>query len=294
MVSLLLHFDLVIATLVSVVMALLTLLMPGSQSPLTITLGLLMVLITPGYVLVAALFPKRYVLHAGARIALSVGLSFVIVATLGFLLSGRWGIRPTTVATGLAVITLVLAVIAVMRRLPLAPEAQFALFRFPLEGVELRRVWVVLGSLCLLGTALAFAVTFNRKVAYTEFYVLGPDGDLTGYPLELAAGEDISLIFGIANKDSAGQTYRLEQGGTTSAVLLAEPSVEQGETWEEPIVVTAPPLSGESRLEFNLYRQGDVTPYRSLYFLVTVGNPAEASQETPEDVKVQKTAVSPN
>ncbi len=300
MVVLLSYLDLLIAAFVSVAVAAVTLLLPGWHSPLHVTLGLLMVLWTPGYMLVAGLFPKRRTLQAGERVALSVGLSFVIVAVAGFLLSYTpLGIRPNSVALALAAFTLVMVVIVRIQRGRLLPQERFTLLSLPPKPAELRRVGLGLVTLLALGTVFSFTSTLSSEATFTEFYLLGQSGDLTGYPHEVAAGQDLTLIFGIKNRETETTSYHLEGPGSITPTTLAEATLEQGETWEQPVNFRAPPLGGDARLEFGLYRNGDTAPYRTLYLNVTVitadGTPVQPQpqEDEPENTQLQRTAIAP-
>lgn len=79
-------------------------------------LGSVFVLFVPGYATVEALFPKRGELDSLERFALSVGLSIAIVAFVGFLLNYTpWGIRLTPLVISLAIISLGLVSVSLVR-----------------------------------------------------------------------------------------------------------------------------------------------------------------------------------
>ena len=83
---------------------------PLESPALRIPLGLAMVLIVPGYALIAALFPRRTDLDSIERIALSFGLSIAVVPLIGLGLNYTpWGIRLTPVVISLAIFTVSMA-----------------------------------------------------------------------------------------------------------------------------------------------------------------------------------------
>ena len=89
-----------------------------------VLLGLLLVLILPGYSLIAALFPAKDDLDGIERIALSFGLSIAVVPLLGLALNYTpFGIRLVPVLVVLSMFTVSLAVVAGVRRLGL-PEGE--------------------------------------------------------------------------------------------------------------------------------------------------------------------------
>ena len=103
-----------------------------------VLLGLLLVLFLPGYSLIAALFPRKDDLDGIERIALSFGLSIAVVPLIGLALNYTpLGIRLVPVLLGLSLFTVLLAVVAGVRRVWM-PEAE----RFVVEGWGL---WLGLG-----------------------------------------------------------------------------------------------------------------------------------------------------
>jgi uncharacterized membrane protein len=79
----------VIASLVAVPLAFF-----WGGSPVGLVLGLIFALFSPGYALVATVFPKRHDLDIVRRLALSFGLSIVVVPFIGvFFNYTRWGIN---------------------------------------------------------------------------------------------------------------------------------------------------------------------------------------------------------
>ena len=95
-----------------------------NETPVRVALGLLLVLFLPGYSLVAALFPRRDDLDGIERIALSFGLSIAVVPLLGLGLNYTpLGIRLVPVLLGLSLFTVLLAVVAGVRRVWM-PDAE--------------------------------------------------------------------------------------------------------------------------------------------------------------------------
>ena len=93
-----------------------------NQTPLRVLFGLPLVLFVPGYVLIAALFPRNDDLDWLERVALSFGLSIAVVPLIGLVLNYTpWGIRLDPVLVSLSAFVLVMAVAATVRRLTLPP-----------------------------------------------------------------------------------------------------------------------------------------------------------------------------
>jgi len=81
------------------------------------SLGSLFVLYLPGASLVEFLFPKREHLSQLSRVALSIGMSLVAVPLNGLLLNYTpWGISLETTAISLGLLTVLLALGAILRK----------------------------------------------------------------------------------------------------------------------------------------------------------------------------------
>ena len=95
-----------------------------NETPVLVLLGLL-VLFLPGYSLIAALFPRKDDLDCIEQIALRfLGSSIAVVPLLGLGLNYmQYGIRLVPVLLGLSLFTVLLAVVAGVRRVWL-PEAE--------------------------------------------------------------------------------------------------------------------------------------------------------------------------
>ncbi|MEA1997888.1 MAG: DUF1616 domain-containing protein [Euryarchaeota archaeon] len=80
----------------------------------------------PRYSLVAALFPRLDDLDGIERIALSFGLSIAVVPLLGLGLNyTQYGIRLVPVLLGLSLFTILLALVAYMRRARISEAERF-------------------------------------------------------------------------------------------------------------------------------------------------------------------------
>lgn len=96
------------------------------SSPLVVfrsVLGFAFVLFLPGYLAIEALFPKGRELDSLERLALSVGLSLALVPLIGLFLNySPWGLRLDPIIISLTILTIGLAVVALVRRFRLSVE----------------------------------------------------------------------------------------------------------------------------------------------------------------------------
>ena len=217
--------DLLAAAILALAVLLLTL-TPLSSQLLRVPIGLLMVLFVPGYVLIAALFPKKGDLDGIERIALSFGLSIAVVPLIGLGLNYTpWGIRLTPVVISISAFTLLMAAAAYWRRISLSPEERFSLHLSQwLDSLkeEIRaerdRSWVdkaltVILILSIIASIAALAyvvVTPKEGEKFTEFYILGPGGKAYAYPTEVRAGENSTVIVGVVNHEYRRTNYTME------------------------------------------------------------------------------------
>jgi uncharacterized membrane protein len=141
------------------------------------------------------------------------------------------------------------------------------------EGIERAVTWVLAVTLVVALVAVA-AIAVNPPETtdpYTEFYLLGPDGNASGYPTTLSPGESGDLVVGITNHEQREVTYTLRV--TWNGTVTQEHTIEVAdeETVEEALAITAPPDPGRYNVRFELFR-GEVSgePYRFGRLWVTV------------------------
>ncbi len=277
------NIDLVIATACALATVAVVLLVP-SLGPIRIVLGLPFVLLLPGYVLVAALYPRKEDLDSIERAALSFGLSIAIVPLIGLALNySPWGIRLNPILSFVSLFIVMGAGAAMYRRRALPPEEAFAI-NVPLpkqSQVRLARVApAVIVVLCLIGfgAAVAFLATSRgSSESFTEFYVLGPDGRAEGYPRTLALGDSLTVILGVVNHEGDDANYEIEATVDGQvAGLIDSARLKDGERWERPVTLLPNQAGNSQKAEFVLYKEGmdgvDEV-YRAVHLWVDVEGP---------------------
>jgi len=214
-------------------------------SPVRVVLGLVFVLVLPGYAVVAALFPdggpssertggalesaSAETVGGGIdgleRAALSLAVSIPVVSLVGLGLSlTPLGVGLSSVLPAVAVVTLGGTAVAAYRRRQLPPERRFRVpyrawlrtGREAVFGPDSRRdllVNAVLGvSILLAAGSVTFAVAAPTEgEAFTEFYLLTENetGDLVAgdYPTEFTTGESRPVVVGIENHEGQPVGY---------------------------------------------------------------------------------------
>ena len=110
---------LIVINLLVIALMLLIVLVPFSESynALRFILGLPLMFFSPGYALVAALFPREGGIDALERLAISFGVSIAILALIGLILHYTTaGITIENVVYSSSGFTLVVSAIALLRR----------------------------------------------------------------------------------------------------------------------------------------------------------------------------------
>lgn len=263
------NLDLISVGLLTLAVVVIALGFPDWHSPLRIVLALFFLLLVPGYVLSVALFPKRGDLEGVERLVLSLGLSVAVLPLLGLLLNYTpWGIRLAPMAVALACFIACAMIVVLLRRSRLAPDERFHIEPKSPTSQSYARLFLLVG--------LAFAVVIVSAQALrpaervTEFYILGPEGRLEGYPTRLAPGETFTLTLGIGNHEGQAMAYRIHVPFDAERADIPPIWLEDGETREVTVELRAPEGEGRTRLSFELYRgtTGDQEPYRSLHLFV--------------------------
>lgn len=327
---------------VTIILVLLTdlgVLVPGvNETQLRIVLGLPLVLFLPGYAFIAALFPEAgerpssddtergdggseqsssrigNLQHRGIdgleRVVLSFGLSIAIVPLIGLVLNFTpWGIRLLPVLLGISGFTVLVAVVATIRRWELPADERFVVpyrdwlaagrrefFQPDTRTDSLLNVLLVL-SIVLAMTSVAYAIAVPKPGEdFTECYLLteDDDGELVAddYPTEFVMGESKSIVIGIGNQEHETTLYsvvielqRVRFVGNETRVRGAvelnrlTSRVDHNETRHIPYQVR-PTLNGTRlRLAFLLYQE--VPPpeptvenaYRELHLWINVSKP---------------------
>lgn len=232
-----------------------------------IILGLPFVLFLPGYVLMAALFPRKEGISSIERLALSFGMSIAIVPLIGLILNySPWGIKLESILCSLGLFIFITSVIAWLRRRRLPESERFGIeFHLTLPSwkismqdkvVSIILMTAILGALGMLGYVIAMPKAGER---FTEFYIVGLKGGATEYLSELKVGGEGKVIVGIINQERETVSYRVEVriGGVKNnevGLIVLKP----GEKWEGEASFT-PEVAGEKqRVDFLLYKNVEV------------------------------------
>lgn len=249
-----------------------------------VILGLIFLIVSPGYSLISALFPRKEGIKGIERAALSLGLSLVCVALSALVLNYLpWGISLNPVVISLSIIIYLLVGIALFRRWRV-PEYDRFLIKIKMPRLnwgstsKFEKILSLVLVLAVIG-AIAASVYFLTKPGveepFTDFYILGSEGEMGDYPREVFLGDTVEVTIGIENHEQAPVGYRLMAAIDEEEIAGIE-SIELGsdEKWSDEISFS-PLKAGENQLvEFTLYKDNETDPYRKLHFWLDVKTPA--------------------
>jgi uncharacterized membrane protein len=250
------------------------------DSPIRTVLGIPFVLFFPGYALITALFPKKTDLGIIERLTLSIGLSLAVVPLIGLALNYTpWGIRLYPIITSIFILTLLLSILSNYRRakLPLDQKLQ-TLNNLKLPNLKkLSKSDKILVVTTLIATLVVASITVYLASApkvgehFTEFYILGPDGKLANYPVNVTVEQKSTVIIGVKNHEYESMTYQIHilfDNQTIDAIPNIQLSHE--ESWTQNYTFTPHVTAEKTRLGFQLYKEGIDEPYRNLHLWLTV------------------------
>ena len=260
--------------------------------------AVVLVILIPGYLAVAALFPGAEDLDWVTRFALSAGMSLALVALLGLILDVTpWGITYEAEALSTLAASVVLGGVALRRRLALPKDQRFEL------TLSLR--WTRWGEYTLLEKGLVVVLVAILAVAlplygrsllqrppqepFTELYLLGPTGNFSGIPNRLNVSEPATVDAVVSSHEGVPVAYSLQVrllgvlsvynatlGAIETVVVNATTwswfnfTLASGSAWGQAYTF-AIPTPGTWWVSFELFRNGDfAAPYRSVHVLIAV------------------------
>jgi uncharacterized membrane protein len=271
--------------LIWTVMAFIFVIAPILQNSIIRTiLGVPMVLFIPGYVLIAAFFPRKDDLDSIERIALSFGLSIATVPLIGLLLNFTpFGIRLIPILVTLSIYVVAMTIVAIYRREKLPVDLRFEVPFYKIydsikaETHNSNRTDKILTGVLILSIILAIGtliyVITVPKVGekFTEFYILGPDGKADNYPTSLKSDVVSNITVGIVNHEYSSANYTLQIDLDKSILTSKELILGNNETWERNVTFLPNKMGADMKLEFLLFKENNLSvPYRDLHLWVNV------------------------
>jgi len=207
--------DLIAAAIITLLLILMIAFIP--DNPVRTVLGLIFILVLPGYVATAALFPNRESIDAIERVALSIGLSIAIVPLAGLALNYTpFGIRLEPILATLSGFVLIASVVAWRRRASLPEDERFAVdikIDLSMKGMPMVDRVLTVGIVITLAATLillAYVVAVPRNgESFTQLALLGPNMKAEGYPHNLTLNQSASVFVSVGSFETANRNYSL-------------------------------------------------------------------------------------
>ena len=119
-------------------------------------------------------------------------------------------------------------------------------------------VLVILGALGMMGYVLAMPKVGEE---FTEFYLLGLEGEAADYPNALAVGEEGNVVVGIINREHETVSYRFEvrvngeKNNEVGPIILGH-----SKKWEGEVTLVFEVIGENQKVEFFLHKDGETEP----------------------------------
>jgi uncharacterized membrane protein len=196
-----------------------------SSTPVRNFIALPMILFIPGYSLVSSLFPDNESVSMAERLALSIGLSVVMVPMIGLGLNYTpWGVRLDPIVISLMLLTAVMVAISQYRR-AILPQAQR--HRIIVDGVitgikegflskdgsRIDRVlsfFLIIAILSTICTTIFVIAIPKEGEKFSEFFILGEGKKAAAYPATLLSGTQYPMYIGVGNHEYKKIIYTIE------------------------------------------------------------------------------------
>jgi len=221
--------DLIFVLLFTVIGAISAFSLPDGNA-IRIIFGIPLLFFLPGYSIVAIFWPEydsnvveeesqnpSKNLDNVERLALSFGLSIVLVSFVGLLLSySSYGLSLESVVLSNISIIFLLSIIAYYRRIQLPIEKRFS-FNLSMErdkGIT-GRVFFVLLIVCVFVSGSILAYQLMSPISqnpYSAFYILDVNGTANNYPVNVTLDDSAIVIVGINNLEQETINYSVMVG----------------------------------------------------------------------------------
>jgi uncharacterized membrane protein len=135
---------------------------------------------------------------------------------------------------------------------------------------------LVVAILAALGGIIYLAVIPQLGEKFTEFYILGPEGKAEDYPQQVMLGADVDITIGVVNHEYQAAAYRLEIATTINGAMNKEINVgtlAHEQKWEQEVSFVAQSVGDNQTVEFWLYKDSVVEPYRQARLYINVRQP---------------------
>jgi uncharacterized membrane protein len=127
----------------------------------------------------------------------------------------------------------------------------------------------ILLAVAIVGTVII--VVFPQPgEPFTELYLLGPGGKASNYPTNLTVNQTANVTVGVVNHENANADYTLIATLANKTINSTSFSLANNQTWQNSISFTPTQRGMGQKMEFDLYKAGTASVYRSVYLYLNV------------------------
>lgn len=246
-------------------------------SPIKWPIGIFMIILVPGYLLLAILAPKKETINSYERIFLSFTMSIIISAIISLILKNPSNSALTEISSRLS-IPLIIASTIIRSRIKHSERFSWN----PIKSIEkikdthpnkkqIISLILVVILISMIGVTINIILNPVPSEKFTEFYILGPTGKAYDYPTNLKLGETAEVIIGVINHEYQTTKYRIIIKIGEKIIDNTTLTLKNGEKWEKRFKFTPTEAGDNQKLQFLLYRLPDEKRvYRSLHLFINV------------------------
>lgn len=226
----------------------------------------ILILFLPGYALISMVYPRKYGLSSIERVVYSIASSIAITTMVGLILNyGGYGVVIDPILYALSGLTVIFLILTFLRRALTREEHRFSidfsgslfsLAKWFLGGSNTEKLLsLVLVISLVLMVSITYITANPLEETYTDFYVLGADGNPVN-PINLTSGESDNLTISIINQENKRTDYRLLVTSGGNVLMDETVTLKNEERKDIPLSFTVG-TPGTRDMEFNLYKLPD-------------------------------------
>ncbi len=135
-------------------------------------------------------------------------------------------------------------------------------------------VILIITILASIGAIINIVTSAKGTDRFTEFYILGLEGKAGYYPMRVNLGKQVKVLLGIINQEHEEVSYMvtISINGITDNEI-GPLTLNHEEKWEQEVSFVPTVVGANQKVDFILYKQGQESPYSTLYLWINVKEP---------------------
>ena len=139
----------------------------------------------------------------------------------------------------------------------------------------------IIAIIAVASVTVYFASAPKIGERFTEFYMLGPNGKLADYPVNMTLADNGTVKLGITNHEYQTITYEITIRLNNQTIeTIPNIRLSHEKNWTQNYTFTPKKTSDKIKLDFQLYKEGLDEPYRTLHLWIKVRPKNEHNKRT--------------